>query len=159
MFSVMASLEEIFGAYTAFGSGQQGSSDMDGRTWVKVCRDSNVFDKVFTQTDADLIFTKAKAGTRFATAKKVPFDIFANRLVPLAAQKKRISTEQFAQLLCPPAARATQAQYNKFHDDPTQYTGVHAAGGPSVVDKKISLQSIVQDHDALSCDVRGVVHR
>ena len=28
----------------------------------------------------------------------------------------------------------TKAQANKFHDDKALYTGVHAKGGPSVVD-------------------------
>ena len=34
-----------------------------------------------------------------------------------------------------PAYAGTKAEYNKFHDDKSLYTGVYANGGPTNVDK------------------------
>ena len=48
----------------------------------------------------------------------------------------------------------TKAQANKFHDDKDQYTGVHARGGPSVVDTD-KIADIGQILDRTEADVRG----
>ncbi len=52
---------------------------------------------------------------------------------PEAAQKK------VAELIATssgPEVRATQADYVKFHDDKSTFTGVYARGGPTNVDSK-----------------------
>ena len=49
----------------------------------------------------------------------------------------------------------TKAQANKFHDDKDQYTGVHAHGGPSILDTD-KVADIGQLLDRTEADVRGV---
>lgn len=152
-------LESVFHSYCAFGSGQRGSDLLDSAKWIKMLRESNMFDRTFSQTDADLVFTRAKQGTRFATAKKVPFEVFADRLVPLVAAKKGIPVGHLIPLFVAPKSSGTRPEYARFHDDKNTYTGVYARGGPSTLDFRPTLQSIVQDHDALTGDVRGIVSR
>ena len=48
----------------------------------------------------------------------------------------------------------TQAKDNRFYDDKSSYTGVHKAGGPTVVDKeKLQLHQLL---DRAPADVRGL---
>ena len=49
----------------------------------------------------------------------------------------------------------TKAQANKFYDDKDQYTGVHAHGGPSVIDTD-KVADIGQILDRTEADIRGV---
>jgi hypothetical protein len=44
---------------------------------------------------------------------------------------------------CVPELRGTVAAPVKWHDDRSMYTGVHAQGGPSTVDKRLGLQDVV----------------
>lgn len=51
-------------------------------------------------------------------------------------------------------AGTTVAHENRFYDDKETYTGVHKAGGPTVVDRdKQGLESLLDRSDA---DVRGL---
>jgi hypothetical protein len=48
----------------------------------------------------------------------------------------------------------TQAKENRFYDDKSSYTGVHKAGGPTIVDKeKLQLHQLL---DRAPADVRGL---
>ena len=49
----------FYAQYCAFGSGRAGAIEIDSAKFVKLCRETRLFDAKFTQTDADLIFTKA----------------------------------------------------------------------------------------------------
>ncbi|CAJ1460724.1 unnamed protein product, partial [Effrenium voratum] len=47
--------------------------DLDGKTFVKLCKDCEIIDDIFTPIDADLVFAKAKPRARLAiTAKGKP---------------------------------------------------------------------------------------
>ena len=48
----------------------------------------------------------------------------------------------------------TKAQANKFHDDKALYTGVHAKGGPSIVDTD-KIADMINLLDRTEADVRG----
>jgi hypothetical protein len=52
-----------------------------------------------------------------------------------------------------PRTNATHAQYNKFHDDKSTYTGVYKNGGPTNYDGKRDLQELM---DRTPSNVRGV---
>lgn len=54
-----------------------------------------------------------------------------------------------------PVFKGTKADYNKFHDDKSTFTGVHQHGGPSTVDKD-KISDIKQICDRTGADVRGV---
>jgi len=72
------SLEEVFKTFSG------GHSDMDGRTFVKVCKDCGLYDKKFIQTNADLIFTKVKE----RQTRKITFEQFKIALQQIADLKK-----------------------------------------------------------------------
>jgi hypothetical protein len=154
----MADLEDVFNKYCAFGGGKDAVAEMDNAKFAKLCRDS-FNDKKFTGTDADLIFTKTKA----PGARKIRFTEFRDKALPQIAAKKGIDVDSLVEKLCGsagPSSSGTKADAVKFHDDKSLYTGVYARGGPTNVDKdKLSLAGIVSDHNALTCDVRGVVHK
>jgi hypothetical protein len=155
----MGDLQAIFDSFCAFGAGKAGASEMATAKFTKFCKDTGLIDKKFTNTDVDLIFTKSKA----AGQQKIGFDAFVNKALPQIAEKKGISVEELVNRICQqsgPANSGTKADAVKFHDDKSLYTGVYQHGGPSTVDKdKQSLASIVSDHNALTCDVRGSVAR
>lgn len=52
-----------------------------------------------------------------------------------------------------PHSNATQAEFVKFHDDQSTYTGVYARGGPTNVDGNKDLSSLC---DRTAADNRGV---
>jgi len=155
----MAGLEQLFNSFCAFGGGKETTAEMDNAKFAKLCRDTKMIDKKFTGTDADLIFTKSKA----PGARKIRFSDFKDKALPQVAAKKGIDVDTLISKMLNvggPASNSTKADAVRFHDDKSQYTGVYAHGGPSNVDKdKMTLASIVSDHNALTCDVRGVVQR
>jgi hypothetical protein len=54
-----------------------------------------------------------------------------------------------------PAFTGTKAEANKFHDDKSMYTGVHANGGPSTGGDG-AISDISQLCDRTAADVRGI---
>jgi len=151
-------LKNLFESFCSFGAGKGGAAEMDNNKFAKFCRDCHLLTKNFTNTDADLIFTKSKA----AGARKIDFSTFASKCVPAIAAKKGLDVDTLvSQILNAggPASSGTKADAVKFHDDKSLYTGVYANGGPSTVDKDKAggLAALVSDHNALTCDVRGVV--
>ena len=53
----------------------------------------------------------------------------------------------------PRLTATTAAAQTRLHDDRTTYTGVHVAGGPTIIDNKLTLDSLADRSEA---DVRGV---
>jgi len=118
------------------------SGEMDSKTFVKFCRDTKLFDKKLTTTDADLIFqkTKAKASAPGAGAysggvvfgKRIKYDIFRAVSLPIIAEKKGMSmVELIRQLASAPGPSlngVTQQEPVRFHDDKSTYTGTHVTG-------------------------------
>ncbi|KAL8275131.1 hypothetical protein Esti_001010 [Eimeria stiedai] len=124
------SLQSIFDSFT------HGAAAMDGRTFVKVCKDCKVFCKLYTTTDADLIFAKVKQ----KGAKTITESEF-EQAMQLTAEKKKVGFQELVSQMASaggPVYTGTKALANKFHDDRSQYTGVHANGGPSTKDDKIN---------------------
>ena len=81
---------------------------------------------------SDINFSKVKSGK----VKVITFDQFKKTL-ELAAQKKGMIQEQLEQQIIShgdATYKGTKADYVKFHDDKTTYTGVYARGGPTTVD-------------------------
>lgn len=139
------SLQAVFDKFT------HGSAAMDGRTFVKLCKDCKIFCKLYTTTDADLIFAKVKQkGAKTITAAEF------EQALQLIAEKKKIGFQELVSQLAGsegPVYNGTKALANKFHDDKSLYTGVHANGGPSTVDDKINDLSNLLDRSP--ADVRG----
>jgi folate-dependent phosphoribosylglycinamide formyltransferase PurN len=130
--------------------------EMDGRTFFKLMKDSKMLDTKLTQTNVDLTFSKCADLKK----KKMSFEQFKLSLVTCAGYKK-ITPEDFEKQLIEGASSAgplykgTKAQSTALHDDKSKYTGVHAHGGPSTVDKD-KISSISQTCDRTEADERGV---
>lgn len=63
----------------------QRSVEMEGKNFIKLCKDCKLMSKALTTTDIDLIFTKVKT----KGARKIPFDQFVNAVDAIAAKKVR----------------------------------------------------------------------
>jgi len=128
---------------------------MDSAAFVKWNRDLKLLGKGYTTTDCDLIFQKSKAGGNYA--KRITFTEFRQVAIPLISQAKRCS-EQDILVRCQKTQgkvlRGTVAQYNKFHDDRSTYTGVHQQGGPTGHDNVISQEML--GNRSVQADIRGV---
>ena len=146
---MQGNLESVFKGFAG------GAKDMDGRQFAKLAKDCHLIDKKLTTTDVDLIFAKVKD----KTARKITFDQLQDALGHFAT-KKGVSKDDVINAIVSaggPKFEGTKADYVKFHDDKSTYTGVYQHGGPSTVDAghgKIS--DISQLCDRSSADVRGV---
>jgi hypothetical protein len=141
------SLEDIFKSYN------NGKSDMANKDFAKLNKDCGLTDKKYTTTDVDLVFTKVKD----KTAKVITYDQFKEAVKQIAAKKGTDFETVSAQIVKSggPTFTGTKADYVKFHDDKSLYTGVYAKGGPTNVDKG-NISDISQTCDRSGSDVRGV---
>ena len=78
------------------------------------------------------------------------------RLVPFACNCWQISVGDLLSYVADPKNSGTKADFSKFHDDRSTWTGVALEGGPSTIDNRPSLASQANRDNA--ADVRGVVH-
>ena len=67
----------------------------------------------------------------------------------------QVEVDYLLAMVADPKNSGTKADYSKFHDDKTTWTGVALEGGPTTIDHKPTLQS--QANRDNSADVRGVV--
>lgn len=126
------------------------ADEMDGRQFAKLCKDTKLVGGGFNTTDVDLIFAKVKD----RAARKITFEQFDEALDHIGAKKGK-SGEQIAEILIRaggPKWSGTKAEATRFHDDKSAYTGVHAQGGPSTVDKGRDLSDLADRSEAT---VRG----
>ena len=142
-------LEDVFKGFSG------GKSEMSTKEFLKLNKDCGFIDKHYTSTDVDLIFTKSKS----KTSKVLTYEQFTHALGDIAT-KKKIDTDAVIEKIITaggPTFTGTKADYVKFHDDKTLYTGVYANGGPTNVDIGNGIVSdISQTCDRSSSDVRGV---
>lgn len=115
------SVEDVF---KAFCGTQQ---TLDGRGFVKLCRDCKILDKHFTASDADLAFSSVcEKGQRRITQKQFEDAIWQ------ASEKKGADYGDLLDKILKqggPVLTATHADAVRFHDDKGTYTGSHAGGG------------------------------
>jgi hypothetical protein len=142
-------LQSVFSAFCG------GGKEMDGRGFAKLCKDCGLLDKKFTTTDVDLI----QAKVRDKTTKKMNLSQLEAAIGEIAT-KKGCSKDDVSKAIIShggPKFEGTKADFVKFHDDKSTYTGVYAKGGPTNVDVghgKVS--DISQLCDRTGADVRGV---
>jgi hypothetical protein len=143
-------LETIFNSFCA---GKK--AEMASKEFLKSSKDCGLLDKKYVQADADVIFAKVKD----KTAKTINYNQFINALKEIA-KKKGVTYENVVEAIQKSGGAkytGTQADYVKFHDDKSTYTGVYAKGGPTTVDSKGGkVSDIAQICDRTSADVRGV---
>mmetsp|Transcript_10819 Transcript_10819/g.15126 ORF Transcript_10819/g.15126 Transcript_10819/m.15126 type:complete len:149 (+) Transcript_10819:79-525(+) len=136
---------------TVFKTFSAGNKEMDGKQFVKLCKDTGLVDKKFTTTDVDLIFAKVKD----KSVRKITFAQFENAVGQIATKKGVTKDDVSEKIIAAggPKYEGTKADYNKFHDDKSTYTGVYAKGGPTNVDGSKDLSGVL---DRTEADVRGV---
>lgn len=145
------SIQEHFHAFASFGGAP--SKEMDNSHFTKMLKESKIIGKLFTGTDADLLFNKIKA----KTARKITYDEFISRGIPEIAAKMKKSPQDVEALIAAasPQSHGTKADAVKFHDDKSMYTGVYKAGGPTNVDRNAGSLAGVVDRRVETIDNRG----
>jgi hypothetical protein len=148
--TTLPSLETVFKSFCSTGK-----SEMSNKEYAKVNKDCHLLDKKYNTTDVDINFAKIKT----KTSKTITFTQFKAGL-ELAAIKKGIDYDAIVEAVCKaggPTFVGTKADYVKFHDDKSLFTGVYANGGPSTVDSQDGKVSDISGLcDRTSADVRGV---
>jgi hypothetical protein len=143
------SLKDVFKSFTG------GKPEMESKVYAKLYKETGIIDKKFTVNDADINFSKVKSGK----VKVITFDQFEKTL-ELAAAKKGTTKDALVQKILAHGGATyagTKADYVKFHDDKSTYTGVYARGGPTTVDAgRGKISDISQLCDRTGADVRGV---
>jgi hypothetical protein len=132
---------------------------MESKQFQKLVKECKLIDKKFTQNDVDIVFSKVKV----KGLKTITFGDFENALAEIAKKKGTTKDKIEEQIKKHGAATyaGTKADYVKFHDDKSQYTGVYARGGPTTVDagRGGMVSDISQTCNRSKADVRGVVKK
>lgn len=97
----------------------------ESKDFKKLCQDCKLFDRKFTRNDVDIVFTKYKG----RGSNKLDFEAFKN-CVRTVAQKKGIPTQAVQAAVAErdglgTEQQATKADFVRFHDDRSSYTGTH----------------------------------
>ena len=131
---------------------------MDGRTFMKFLKDSELIASNCTPTDADLIFTKVKP----RGGRTLSFDGFMEGLNQVALRKgiswNVVVTHIINRVAGPTTSHTVRAEKVRFHDDKSLYTGVHAQGGPTNIghggdgSNNVTLEKLA---DRSPYDIRG----
>ncbi len=112
-----AEARHVFNAYSH-------NSDMDSRTFIKLCKDLKFLNKKFSSGDADLIYQKAKAKHGAVT-----YEVFRQEILVDMAVRKEIDVSKLLGKVAAsdgPVLHATAADNVRFHDDTSTYTGAIA---------------------------------
>ncbi|CAM9859395.1 unnamed protein product, partial [Hapterophycus canaliculatus] len=132
--SVLDMEQRVADVFVAFASSiAKASGHMDSAKFFKLMGDSRLTGKALSRTDCDLIFTKTCSAS--GCTKKIQFDAFRKFAIALVAAK--LQTDESIVLskiasVTGVSSSGTVAEASRFHDDKNTYTGLHAAGGPSV---------------------------
>ena len=125
------SLEEIFEAYARYGKTpsqlkNQLKLEIDGRTLVKLAKQSKLINNKLRANDVDLIFAKCK------TKGKRTINFFQfEQAIKEFAKKRAENVENIQNKIIKagaPKSNATKADNVKFHDDKSLYTGTWKNG-------------------------------
>ena len=113
--------QDTFKAYCA------NKPDMDGKGFVKLCKDCELVDDSLTLIDADLIFAKVVSRGH----RRIILRQFKEAL-RLIAERKGMDEDEICQRVAESEGvvhEGTTANYVRFFDDKSTYTGTHVYGG------------------------------
>jgi class 3 adenylate cyclase len=124
LLSQRPSMSQVFKAFCG------ARSEMDGRSFAKLCRECGFLDKQFTIGEADLLFTKVSHSCH----RRIDFDQFLSALEEMA-RKKGVEVNSLyvaVERSVGPVLHGTKASAVRLHDDKSTYTGCwsNAKGGP-----------------------------
>lgn len=150
-------LRTVFEKFALFGAGGGKIADavsgveIDGSKFSKLCVETKLVDKKLKKTDVDMVFAKVKA----KGARKINFIGFQAALREIA-DRKGVSHDTIVQTILRssgPDIHGTIAGPARFYDDKSTWgQGVHAHGGPTTLDNRITLSNLADRSEA---DVRG----
>ena len=146
-------MQDIFKSFAA------GKTEMESKQFQKLVKECKLIDKKFSINDVDIVFSKVKV----KGLKTITFPDF-NRALEEIAKKKGTTKDKIEEQIKKHGSATyagTKADYVKFHDDKSQYTGVYARGGPTTVDagRGGMVSDISQTCNRSKADVRGVVKK
>jgi len=149
-------LKNRYLSYCQFGD-KSNHGTMESKTFAKLCKECDLLNKTCTGTDIDLIFTKVKT----KGARRIEYKQFLEGLKEVAARRFKADDPAAGFQKCVehivnhggPQSTGTKADFVKFHDDKSTYTGVYARGGPTNVDNNITLSNLA---DRSASDARGI---
>ncbi|KAM6941424.1 tubulin polymerization-promoting protein family member 2 [Lycodopsis pacificus] len=129
----VAEVETAFQKFAVHGDTKARGKEMNGKNFVKICKDCNIIDgKNVTTTDVDIVFSKVKA----KSARVITFEQFNQALTELAPKRfkgksKEESLQQLYGLIVgkEPAnigvTKVAKAAAVDRLTDTTKYTGAH----------------------------------
>jgi len=126
-------LYQLFQDYNLFG-GRGDALNMDGRGFVKLCKEKGLLIRPLTVTDADMVF----AAVRKAPRKTISFNEFCVAIAKLV-ERSQGSLPSFAKVMLAlgkmggPESTGTVGEPTKLYDNKEMWTGVALRGGPSTV--------------------------
>ena len=106
---------------------------LESRQFMKLCRESGLCTGPASAAAVDLCFTKAKQ----RNVRKLGFSEFLVALAMLAQEKGLPESKVMSMVAAVEGPRrnsTTTAEFCRFHDDKSTFTGVYARGGPSSKD-------------------------
>ena len=145
-------IESVFTSYSTLS--QTGNQTMDSARFFKLCYDSLLLDKRFRKNDVDIVFIKY----RDAKTKSLDFLGFKKALDDVA-ERKASDIDTIKQLILIANKdglhiTGSRAEKNRFHDDASTWTGVHARGGMTIIDNSattffspIAAHNLIKGHD------------
>lgn len=111
-------VEKTFNAFAGPGA------ELDGKELLKMCEDCHLICKKFTKQDVDVTFTSIAR-----KLKKIGFEQFKDIVRSIAKKSTNSDVGAIQQKIAAcdgPHLKATKAEYSKFHDDKSTFTGAHA---------------------------------
>lgn len=129
-------------------------AELNSKNFVKLCKQAGLLKRGgATPTDCDLIFTQEKERNK----KTLTFSQFQGALAKIA-QKAGLTFDEAAEKIAEnyqPVLTATKTDQVRFHDDKSTFTGTHARGGQTTVDRNhVTLATLTNRAD--KADVRGI---
>mmetsp|Transcript_29164 Transcript_29164/g.82238 ORF Transcript_29164/g.82238 Transcript_29164/m.82238 type:complete len:896 (-) Transcript_29164:675-3362(-) len=152
-----AELLRVYTSFAAFGNhhavakaasqnGQRTGVEMENKQFVKLVKDAGLVGGHLNVTRLDIIFSKVKAKGQ----RKINFAGFERALTLLADERGYTLNQVYNTIVStagPQLNNATTPEFVKYHDDRNTYTGVYARGGPTNVDRRITLDKMVTRND------------
>lgn len=122
-------IERSFKAFATSVNGSQVDKimgqNLDGKGFVKLCKDCHLIDRRFTVTDVDLIFARVLPNGQ----RRMDLAQFEKAL-KMIAEKKAMDEMMVRRAIADtsgPTRTGTKADSVRLHDDRSTYTGIHAS--------------------------------
>lgn len=102
-----------------------GHCDMDSKSFTKLCKDCQLIDNKLTEKNADILFSNNRVKAK--NERRIDFKQFQIAL-DLVAETKSVEKDVVLAAVLEatrPVLQGTQAEFVRFHDDKSTWTGVH----------------------------------